>query len=498
MATQTDCIKNNIDLSPQVDRPVTWRDRMTEVDPDTGEVNPPYWAQGTNGVRIKHSPSNQLRITVGANVPDKQRDDQDTRLNRMNAYLLENGKKPIPLVRAQQHGKMTATWILNQLKRTDLTEDERLLYELQLRTCEGIREGWGKLPRFKQFSNRSRAALLERAAIIDNDPAYRWTMADVRTMADLERVGRPKCAMLTATLPGSTDAAMRAIASWSGYIMNRIMTWIGDQSDGLAVTLWVWEPQKRGALHSHILVACTNPELVRPIMAAWRMFWFDLLHDVSAKSGVDLFERSPELGGGTWKDNPDAIQTDAKWLDKTAAGYLASYQKKQHLLEMGSNIYCPSRWSGGSQILGQRVRAETRTHHTLDCADTIDRVALIVDYLRLNGIPVRFFKHKYRRGATFVAYLPKDNYDYFADIVALMPQKIDRFGNAELNLFTGQYCTINPDRRLQEMNAARQYELECLDAAWETLQDHNMTALERMTARKKSIRQQRKDYGLPD
>jgi hypothetical protein len=444
-------------------------------------------------------PNNEIRIRVATEVADRTRDDETTRILGFNGKRLQDGihldSPLIPLVNRNQHGYIRGDRIWHKLQSDDLTDDQRLALELQLRTGDGLIEGWGKQPRHRQFRHESRRNLLRVAGVIDSDPDYRHTLAGVGSFSDLARVGKPKAIMLTGTLPGSTQDAIAALARWSGYAVNRLSTWLNDQGDH--VRLWVWELQKRGALHWHCITASKDSAVLERVQAGFHQQWINILQDIATMSGVDVFARSDARGGGSWKDSPDKVQTDVTPLDKTAVGYLASYQKKGKVLD---DAVCPSRWSGCSRSLTQDCRAMTRSHYVPAVGDRqgVELFNFARDYLESNDITVWSYQDKYKDGLNLVAYLPRDDFDHFAVIASVFPQRMERDQDDGLTLFTPQYCSINADRRQQEMNAAREYELECLDAAWETYHEHNTTALERMAARKKSIRQQRKDYGLPD
>lgn len=160
------------------------------------------------------------------------------------------------------------------------------------------------------------------------------------------------CLFLTGTLAGSTDAAVQTIADWSGYIVDRLKSWLSkfklDRKE-----FYVWELQDRGALHLHYFVALDTSEEGVPILEGFHKQWRKLLLNVSEKSGIDTFEQEE---GGSWKDDESKPITDAQRVYRSVAAYMAKYCSKRAGVS-NLNHPCPSRWWGVSRPLTSLLRS---------------------------------------------------------------------------------------------------------------------------------------------
>lgn len=117
---------------------------------------------------------------------------------------------------------------------------------------------------------------------------------------------------------------------------------------------YVWERQKRGALHLHYCCVVENPDVRAEIIESFHSEWRSLMLRLSRLSGVDVFERSY---GGSWKNNPEYPRTDAQECEKSAVSYLAKYTSKE--CGKGYGRWCPNRWWGISRPLLALTRSLT-------------------------------------------------------------------------------------------------------------------------------------------
>lgn len=152
---------------------------------------------------------------------------------------------------------------------------------------------------------------------------------------------------LTGTLPGGTREALRGICNASAYIYARVRQWIRDTAHG-AYTVAVWELQKRGALHLHVAVGHANRKMLARIRAGFRRFWLKLLLLVSRRMQVDLFARAQ---GGTWSADWRKCRTDAQYVKKSVAQYLAKYLSKGSNSQAHGETFSPVSWWGISRNL---------------------------------------------------------------------------------------------------------------------------------------------------
>jgi hypothetical protein len=147
---------------------------------------------------------------------------------------------------------------------------------------------------------------------------------------------------LTFTLPGSTAASFRALAEYSSYLLVLLKHWIKSHICGQFSLFGSWEPQKRGALHLHLVVSSLDECGLEYLIHMHQPYWRKLLLDLSAATSVDLFRKNEEK---TWINDASKPRCDADWLRKNPAHYLAKYVGK----EAGeSTKYCPfypTRWT---------------------------------------------------------------------------------------------------------------------------------------------------------
>ena len=199
----------------------------------------------------------------------------------------------------------------------------------------GPRAGFGWLPRDKKFTKYGASTCREAAAVM----TARWGLDAV---------------FLTGTLPGSGAQVFKALAAYSSYVVRRVNQWLRNKHKEI-VFVWVWEFQKRGALHNHVLVSGAPREVLAKIIEGWRGFWVKLLTQVSEVARVDLFDRGD---GTSWSEAPHMVRTDAQWAKKEVGRYLSKYISKKACKVAGELSYNPAAWWGVSRNLLRMVQAE--------------------------------------------------------------------------------------------------------------------------------------------
>jgi hypothetical protein len=167
--------------------------------------------------------------------------------------------------------------------------------------------------------------------------------------AALESIAPPfECLFITGTLPGSTEEAFRAIAAYSGYIVHRLKSWIGNYAVQ-KYDFYVWEYQKRGALHLHY--CCHIPDAVSRdfIRRNFKEWWCSVLHRVGSFSNCDMFRKNSQK---THINNHSIVRAEAQIVKKSVGRYLAKYLSKSINPKRGNaRFFIPSRWWGSSRPL---------------------------------------------------------------------------------------------------------------------------------------------------
>jgi hypothetical protein len=196
---------------------------------------------------------------------------------------------------------------------------------------------WGKVQKPKSFSNNAKHLILESGFALDR------------------MLSKKDCRFLTLTLPTSNPLNYQHLANWSGYLINilqqQIRNYIRDNSPTEEIySLFVWEFQRRGALHLHYLIGSLDKRAVRSLSLRLYDAWFKCLGHIEEKSGADLF--------GKWRNSPKAWAKGNRIEipRKSIARYICKYASKQKSKdpEYGTNyskIYYPSRFWGSSRNL---------------------------------------------------------------------------------------------------------------------------------------------------
>lgn len=213
-------------------------------------------------------------------------------------------------------------------------DQERKLQELYTGDIERLRDslpkvGHGSLAvspstgelRRPVFSSRGKSTLREFGAVLD------------------ERFGR-NAVFFTLTLPSSTDEAKRALAEQSSYVVARVTQWLRDRLRD-AWYGWVWEFQRRGALHLHLVVGDDDYFGLVLLLLNWRDFAYDLLQTVETRSSCDLLTY---YKAGRPSRERDYVQMDAVFVQHSAARYLAKYMGKARPDGLANEPYYPARW----------------------------------------------------------------------------------------------------------------------------------------------------------
>jgi hypothetical protein len=129
---------------------------------------------------------------------------------------------------------------------------------------------------------------------------------------------------LTGTLPGSTYEAKMTIAKWSAYIVNGVKAWIAKRCPA-KMDMYVWEFQRRGALHLHYALYCPNQDAAEYILSNWKAQWMRMIDSVCNKSGVDLWRKNANYSHNA---NKNVLQADSQRCKKCIASYLSKYLSK--------------------------------------------------------------------------------------------------------------------------------------------------------------------------
>lgn len=141
------------------------------------------------------------------------------------------------------------------------------------------------------------------------------------------------CHEVTLTLPANTTEAFRALASQSGYVINRLFQPIRRDYGNMCLWFFVWEYQKRGALHLHI--AIYHPDEAEGLWISAKLIeqWHKILCDLSVRCDTDMF-LSKSKNVCTIRSNH---QHHCAPIQKAVGAYFSKYAGKS---ESKNDWYC--------------------------------------------------------------------------------------------------------------------------------------------------------------
>jgi hypothetical protein len=231
---------------------------------------------------------------------------------------------------------------------SDVRSPLDIIGEFQRASCGSSKKGgWGYPAKLTTFGKKARHALLQAGAVVDKE-------CDKNIYE------------VTCTIPGSTPEAFEAVANWSGWIMNRLLQPIR-RHDKNACWFYVWELQKRGALHLHFAIAASTLAEAKLLAEGLEYQWWELLLELSEKAKVDVFRRSEQK---SWRDKPAIWQSHVAQVKKSVAAYFSKYlgkavSRSQTQKERGGKVYCPARWWGCSSKVKELIAQSTMKYQIL-------------------------------------------------------------------------------------------------------------------------------------
>lgn len=278
--------------------------------------------------------------------------------------------------------------------------------------------GHGGDPKPTKFGNNARRTLLRAGGALE-----------------LLHGGAKRVLFLTGTLPGSTDTAMDAIARYSSYIVDRLKTWLYDNG-GSSYAMYVWERQKRGALHLHYAVYIDESQDGRRIYHGFKGYWYKLLCAVSTKSGVDLFAKKR---GGSWKSNPKVVQAKAVWCNRSVAAYLSKYLGKRVNCTGGGGwapTYYPVRWWGVSRPLLAKLREATteRIFYSMSRRQAECFYTDISAWMENTSDKCYSYTHRYTGSAVTVAYNTLNTGEQIWHLMRTTQMSLKEFSNSSSDM----------------------------------------------------------------
>jgi hypothetical protein len=206
--------------------------------------------------------------------------------------------------------------------------------------CErsaALKPGWGGIAKATKFRKEAKQTIKEYGAVAD------------------EVFGSNQL-FLTWTLPGDGAAPIEALARWSSYVSHRVCQWLRDTIDGAWIA-WVFEFQKRGALHQHLIVGGHHRGQLLRAQAEWCDTMRAIFLETGRKAGVYLL-------GNEQTQHDNALQMHlgqkAEFVVKSAARYLCKYVSKNSGGDGVAAHAPPVRWWRVNTRALQEIRSRRR------------------------------------------------------------------------------------------------------------------------------------------
>lgn len=215
----------------------------------------------------------------------------------------------------------------------------------------------------------------------------------------------------TATVPGSSDAAIRAFRDNAAYAISRFKMFVNNPVPS-KWDFYCWELQRRGMLHLHYVVYCHTKEKAELIASLMKGWWINVLNAICVNSGVDIYERSD---GGTWRGREDIVQCRAEIVKKSVSAYVSKYCSKSCVSKSNSfptELY-PTRWAGVSRPLVAAIRERTQVIRlvTSGIRSSLKMLERLKADLESSSRWFVNYCHKYGLGQTWVGYFDRGELD---------------------------------------------------------------------------------------
>lgn len=171
--------------------------------------------------------------------------------------------------------------------------------------------------------------------------------------------------VITLTLVGDTRSAFECLAANSAYVVNRLFQVLRHNFKDCKNYFFVWEYQKRGALHLHICLWHRIQNLAAKAGAQIVQKWYQILKEIQEKTGVDMFVRRDKktyTPKRKWQSRNEPMR-------KSAGGYFSKYASKASNKKERAHIYHlakkypPSRFWGSSQSVKIIIKAAAFEFH---------------------------------------------------------------------------------------------------------------------------------------
>lgn len=279
-------------------------------------------------LKVVLRPNNQITITSGSFPKKKQKvySGFQQSLDKVDRYDIHGLAINMEVARAIYLAKISRS-----------AKSPKPALDLMLKSQRSARPPRMRINKPKSFTRQSGQKLRECGAAMS-----------------IASAGRPEsCREVTLTLPANTSEAMAAIAAYSGYAINRLIQPIRRRFGSDALWFFVWEYQKRGALHLHFAIYNSCEKSCKEMAEILIAQWHKILCDISVLADTCMFQRKNKKSC-TIRSNH---QNHTEPMRKDVSRYFSKYAGKE---ESKNNWYCQkypvSRFWGSSQTIKNIIK----------------------------------------------------------------------------------------------------------------------------------------------
>jgi len=214
---------------------------------------------------------------------------------------------------------------------------------------------------------------------------------------------------LTATLPGDTDDAKWAIAEYAHEIIDNLKSWLSKRLSSRN-EFYVWENQKRGALHFHYCIHCPDKNIQAEISREFKREIVRLYNGIGEKHHCNLWGKHQSL---SFDGKVEILQARVEVVYKSVGAYMAGYlggKDNKHAADKIHSYY-PKRWFGVSRPLSALIKIYTQKeeYDFESLKDALETMAKIREELLDDVLTFNDYRHKVGEGKTHVSYHTYEN-----------------------------------------------------------------------------------------
>lgn len=282
-------------------------------------------------IRVKLRPNNQITVTCGSWKKKEVPVYQDLRLKHSCADKYKNR--------------------LPEIKRKPLRSDNKP-YEIPKKKIDRA-----KLDIIQKFQRSKKKPRMRLNRPKDFTKESGQKLRESGAAVDIACNGETRfCHEVTLTLPANHHDAFTALAAYSGYVINRLFQPIRRKYGEMCLWFFVWEYQKRGALHVHICIY--HPDECEGLYIAAQLIeqWHKILCDLCVMADCDMFSRKDKKSS-TIRYNH---QHHTAPIKKAVGAYFSKYAGKE---ESKQSWYCQkypvSRFWGSCKAIKEIIKAHS-------------------------------------------------------------------------------------------------------------------------------------------